>query len=153
MNAPDTSSVEPGCAQDDERFVRLSVALTGFDATELAATGMTEIYRAIVLKRLGPLSYGTLVDALADPTADPQALLDEDAALRELARPVCHLWYLGVWPGPPGQADRPAPDVAARAYAHGLVWRSFGGHAPGVGRPGHGSWAHPPANVTGGGRR
>ncbi|MFJ6753368.1 MULTISPECIES: hypothetical protein [unclassified Streptomyces] len=152
MNTPDGSGAAPGRAREAERFLALSVALTGFDATELAATGMAETYRAIVLQRLGSPSYRKLVDALADLSADLQAVLDEDAGLRDLARPVCHLWYLGVWPGPPGQADWPAPGIAARAYAHGLVWRSFGGHAPGVGRPGHGSWAQPPAAVAGGRR-
>ncbi|MFE2498765.1 hypothetical protein [Streptomyces scopuliridis] len=137
-----------------ERFITLSAALTGFDATELTATGMSEIYREFVARQVEPPLYARLVDALADAAADPRAVADRDEELGELARAVCHLWYLGKWPGLRGNDDRSAPfPLPARAYARGLVWSSFGGHAPGAGRPGYGTWAERPAGATGGEER
>ncbi|MFJ9032751.1 hypothetical protein ACIRQP_30330 [Streptomyces sp. NPDC102274] len=137
-----------------ERFVTLSAALTGFDTAELTATGMTEIYRKFVIRRVEPALYARLVDSLADPAADPRAVADKDEDLGELARAVCHLWYLGTWPGPRGDDGRTVPfPLPSRAYSRGLVWSSFGGHAPGAGRPGYGTWAERPAGAAGGGER
>ncbi|MDI5973741.1 hypothetical protein POF50_031125 [Streptomyces sp. SL13] len=173
LTGPDTAGPDTGPGQestlkqdttaglDAERFVRLSVALTGFDAAELAETGLAEVYRALVARQLGPRRYGELIGALdrAGGDADGPAglpvheLLTGDEALGDLARAVCHLWYLGTWPGLPGEDGPPVPSpVSAHAYAGALVWRSFGGHAPGTGRPGYGSWSLPPAGATGGGR-
>ncbi|MFC9647484.1 MULTISPECIES: hypothetical protein [unclassified Streptomyces] len=143
-----------------ERFVTLSAVLTGFDAAELTATGMTGIYQAFVARRVEPALYARLVDALVDTEADtgavtdPRTVADKDEELGELARAVCHLWYLGTWPGewPDDGRTAPAPPPA-RAYARGLVWSSFGGHAPGAGRPGYGTWAERPAGAAGGGER
>ena len=170
MSAPDTTDLYPAdpktgdadtTAPDVEQFVRLSTVLTGFDAAELAETGLTEVYRALVLRQLGPRRYGELIRTLDRATSgpgDPQShdlpahdLLRGDEALGDLARAVCHLWYLGSWPGVPGENGPPVPSpVSARAYANALVWRSFGGHAPGTGRPGYGSWSLPPAGTPGG---
>lgn len=158
MNGTDSSGVTSAReGEDAERFIGLSIALTGFDATELAETGMAEIYRATVLREAGPLSYDRLVTALTDAASLPEALMSEggDGELIELARALCHLWYLGVWPGLPERGLRegnmtvrqPPYVVSDRAYAEGLVWRCLGGHAPGTGAPGHGSWARPPAGV------
>ncbi|MEY9943024.1 hypothetical protein [Kitasatospora sp. GAS1066B] len=125
-------------------FVRLSVALTGFEAAELAETGMVETYRALVLRQLGDTTLGRLAEALAEAGGDPRGLADP--ALLEVARALCHLWYLGVWPGLPGQPGDQAPvRPSAAAYAQGLLWRAMGSHAPGTHAPGFGSWAEPPA--------
>lgn len=132
-----------------ERFLALSVALTGFDATELKETGMAEVYRAFVRQQVDPVLYRTLVDKATD--AQRVTDTDEDGAPGELARAICQLWYLGVWPGlPDHQAPTPSPPLtpfllSADAYAAGLVWRCFGGHPPGAARPGYGSWALPPS--------
>ncbi|WP_133243244.1 hypothetical protein [Streptomyces scopuliridis] len=137
-----------------ERFVTLSAALTGFDAAELTATGMTGIYREFVVRQVEPPLYARLVDALADAAADPRAVADKDEELGELARAVCHLWYVGTWPGLRGDDGRTVPfPLPARAYARGLVWSSFGGQAPGAGRPGYGTWAERPAGAAEGGQR
>ncbi|MEE1801220.1 hypothetical protein ACIQVO_12185 [Streptomyces sp. NPDC101062] len=154
MNAPDPYGATAVPGQEAERFVAASAVLTGFDAAELAATGMAEIYREFVTRRVAPPLYARLVDRLAGATADAHTALGGDAELGELARAVCHLWYLGEWPGLVGEDGGAAPClVSGRAYARGLVWRTFGGHAPGTGRPGYGTWADSPAGVTGGGGR
>jgi len=145
------SAAGAGDRTDAGRFVRLSVALTGFDADELAATGMTEVYWALVRRQSGARRYEELVGTADLAAGELHDRFERDAALGGLARAVCHLWYLGAWPGVPGEDGPPVPSpVSAHAYANALVWRTFGGHAPGTGRPGYGSWALPPAALAGG---
>ncbi|MEV7426476.1 MULTISPECIES: hypothetical protein [unclassified Streptomyces] len=154
MSTPEPSGPTAVPGQEAERFVVASAVLTGFDAAELTATGMAEIYREFVTRRVPPPRYSEMVDRLAGATADAHTALGDDEALGELARAVCHLWYLGVWPGLVGDDGGAVPRlVSGRAYARGLVWRSFGGHAPGAGRPGYGTWADLPAGAAGGGGR
>ncbi len=135
-------------------FLRLSSALTGFEAAELTGTGMTELYRATVSERIGVENLDRLGVALAAVGDDPQALADP--VLLELARAVCGLWYLGVWPGLPAPACRSLGLTqsqepfrpSASAYAEGLLWRALGSHAPGTQAPGFGSWADPPPGAS-----
>ncbi|MFD9720114.1 hypothetical protein [Streptomyces sp. NPDC059076] len=134
---------------DVEQFIELSVTLTGFNAAELIGTTMAGVYHAWVCQQVDPGLYTELTAASADGCAE----LDE-GPVRELARSICHLWYLGVWPCPDGHEHQTAPTViSGRAYAQGLVWRSFGAHAPGAGAPGYGSWGEPPAGAIGGEER
>ncbi|PJN25713.1 hypothetical protein [Kitasatospora sp. CB02891] len=120
-----------------DRFIAVSAELTGFSAEELRATGMAGDYRAVVLDRAGAERLGRLEAAAAGGSAE---LLREP--VRELARAVAHLWYLGTWPG---LSDGEPFVVSSRAYAEGLVWRTFHGHAPGTVAQGHGSWSAAPA--------
>jgi hypothetical protein len=148
VNAPDPYRPTTGPGRDAERFLAASAVLTGFDTAELAATGMAETYREFVTRQVDLPLYAGLLDRLAGTTADAHTALGDDPALNGLARAVCHLWYLGVWPGLAHDDGGAVPTlVSGEAYAHGLVWRSFGGHAPGAGRPGYGSWAEAPAGV------
>lgn len=134
----------------EEGFLQLSVALTGFDAAELIETGMAGGYYGAVCGQIGAGPLDELAGALSETGGDPNAVTDPE--LREVARAVCWLWYLGVWPGVPEQAAdrfgltgrqsnfRPQ----AEAYAQGLLWRALGSPAPGTGSPGFGSWAQAP---------
>ncbi|MER5640204.1 hypothetical protein ABT095_25070 [Kitasatospora sp. NPDC002227] len=124
---------------EEREFLELSQALTGFDRDELAATGQVSAHRATAVQRLGPEPYRRLLAALAAAAGEPDAL--PEGPEREHARAVCGLWYLGHWPG---TGDEPPAAGAAEAYAAGLVWRTFGGRAPGTAAPGFGSWAHDP---------
>lgn len=80
----------------------MSAVLTGFGGEELRATGMAAEYRALVLERAGAEPLARLV-AAADGSGPPR--LDEEP-VRELARAVAHLWYLGAWPGLPAAQGR-----------------------------------------------
>ncbi|AXG76672.1 hypothetical protein [Streptomyces paludis] len=154
MALPGHEAGRPGRAA--ERFVAASAVLTGFDTAELAETGMAESYREFVTRCAEPPLYAELLDRLTGPAADARAALAEDESLAELARAVCHLWYVGEWPGLAADEGGPAPRLlSGRAYSRGLVWRGLGGHAPGAGRPGYGTWAAPPATAAaaGGGVR
>ncbi|MFF7634604.1 hypothetical protein ACFZB9_15815 [Kitasatospora sp. NPDC008050] len=115
-----------------EQFIAVSAELTGFSGEELRATGMAEAYWAVVLEQAGAAALGRLV---AEPLGEGE--------VRELARAVVGLWYLGSW----ASEDGPPVVVSSAAYAQGLVWRAFGGQAPGVAAQGFGSWAAAPLGV------
>lgn len=111
-----------------DEFIAASAELTGFGGAELWATGMAEVYWAVVLEEAGAAAVGRLV---AEPLGEGE---------RELARAVAGLWYLGSW----SVAGGVPVVVSSAAYERGLVWRAFGGQAPGTGPRGHGSWTVEP---------
>ncbi|WP_256252105.1 sorbitol dehydrogenase family protein [Streptomyces sp. yr375] len=119
-------------------FVAVSALLTGFSVDELEALGLAEEYAGVVAERVEAGSLGRLAGVL-----ERGGGLDgvRDEGLLETARAVTHLWYTGCWPG--GGGESPFV-VSPRAYAGGLVWRTFGGSAPGAERPGFGVWGEPP---------
>ncbi|GAA2148948.1 hypothetical protein GCM10009760_41610 [Kitasatospora kazusensis] len=137
-------------AEDVDRFVALSVPLTGFDTFELYGTGMAECYLRATVEQLGEQAYRQFQGALAAVGLDPAQLTDP--VDRDIARAVTHLWYLGIWP--PLSADvhaelrrqmaNTAFTVAPEAYVQGLVWQTFHGHPQGAKAPGFGTWAVPP---------
>ena len=162
MNGTDDGAVAARDAEVAE-FVAVSALLTGFDTAELTADGMAPAHRATLLGQIGAEHCARLLGALTAAGGDPGATGDE--VLGEVARALCLLWYTGEWPelpaatraalgpvGSPVAGPGPAADPA-RAYAHGLLWQTFGGHAPGTARPGPGSWAQPPVAALTGGRR
>ncbi|WP_199854955.1 hypothetical protein [Streptomyces dioscori] len=137
------------------QFAALSADLTGFDCRELQETGMLHTYRQIVVDQAGAERLDRLADAVAGTPDSPPRFEDDSA--RELARAITHLWYVGTWPGlpdslPPGNgAGTPEAGpyvVSSQAYEQGLVWRAFGGNAPGAAAQAHGSWADAPSEVT-----
>ncbi|WP_225448114.1 sorbitol dehydrogenase family protein [Streptacidiphilus sp. P02-A3a] len=136
-----------------EDFLRVSAELTGFDTGELAGTGMAETYHAAVRERVGPGTLDRLAVALTRTGGGPGSLTDP--ALLEVARAVCSLWYLGVWPvlseatcrrlGLPGRPTSVRPEGG---YPQGLLWRALGTPPPGTRPPGFGSWAEPPPGAS-----
>lgn len=146
-------------------FVALSAELTGFSAAELWATGMVEPYRTAVRERVGGEQLDELAAAVSCTAASGGTpVRPADEALGELAVAVAYLWYTGSWPGLPEPvrarlgcaADDEPFTVHPDSYAAGLVWRTFGGHAPATHAPGFGSWSRPPQEPVrtgaGGGR-
>jgi hypothetical protein len=152
-NAALSESDLPVCpfpADDVERFVTLSVPLTGFDTFELHGTGMADRYLRTVVEQIGATAYDEFGAALEQAHHDPTRLVGEVA--RDIARAVTHLWYLGVWPQLSAtvhadlrrQVANTAFTVAPEAYVQGLVWQTFHGHPQGAKAPGFGTWAAPP---------
>jgi hypothetical protein len=109
-----------------DAFVELSAALTGFTPRELRETGMAELYHATVLAETREDDYARLL------AGDPEVVT--------LARAVIQLWYTGV--------GVRSGELSARAYAEGLVWKTFHGAPPGTTSPGFGSWARRPLRTT-----
>ncbi|GAA2142328.1 hypothetical protein GCM10009760_27360 [Kitasatospora kazusensis] len=126
-----------------DQFIAVSAELTGFDTDELRGTGLAGLYRTVLLERAGAEQLSRLTAPSPSPIPG-EVGTHADEPQRELARAVTHLWYTGTWTGTGQAADEPFV-VSARAYAGGLVWRSFGGHAPGTTPQGYGSWAAAPA--------
>lgn len=150
-----------GTPTSRQTFTELSVALTGFDRAELAATGLLGTYYDTLVRIIGEREAGHLLrdaaDALElDRMNNNSAALETDVIRNPRYRPVVvnliKLWYLGRWyPLPPAYRDRngaTADDVehviSAQAYREGLVWAAAGAHPMGAKPPGFGSWAEPP---------
>ncbi|MFB7592209.1 hypothetical protein [Streptomyces sp. NPDC056169] len=123
-------------------FVALSSALTGFTVTELEKTGMADAYAEFVAERVDAGPCRALCTAPGTDDGPPEGLSEE---LLELAGSITLLWYTGSWTG---SAGSPPTVVSARGYAEGLLWRTLGGHAPGTGRPGFGSWSEAPEGAV-----
>ena len=120
-------------------FLEASALLTGFTVGELRATGLVERYYVLCSTEVEQRHLAALVRSVV-VAGDPAA--SDDPVVKELACALTHLWYLGVWPR--SRLDGAPFVVSPRAYAQGLVWKTFHGTPPGAVAPGFGSWAHPP---------
>jgi hypothetical protein len=146
----------PGAVID---FLRLSVALTGFDRLRLEGSGMVEPYynelaRIVGLREIGALLSAALdvVDASGADAGFEQRFTEEildNPRYGPLARNIITMWYLGSWIQLP-RAWRDAYGassndidhvVSAAAYQEGLVWPAAGTHPMGAKQPGFASWA------------
>jgi hypothetical protein len=122
---------------DVDRFLDVSARLTGFTRDELRTTRLVEQYHVVLLEEIGSARFDAFAAAVA--TAGDQVTLHDPEALA-LARRLTQLWYTGVW-CPDGA---PPFVVSRRAYAEGLVWKTFNGSPPGTAAPGFGSWSSAP---------
>jgi hypothetical protein len=122
---------------DIDVFLAVSARLTGFTHAELRDTRLAERYHSLVLEKAGQSRFDALAEAVM-AAGDPVALHDQGAL--ELAREVVRVWYTGVW----SMGSESPFVVSRRAYAEGLVWKTFSGAPPGTAAPGFGSWSSPP---------
>ncbi len=150
---------------EEDAFVSLSIALTGFDGYELAATGSTAEYQTW-LSQSFPAPFAELLGRWRqierhhpDPQAREWALRREilaDPRLGPFARNIALLWYVAGWAELPPEwsqvwhLPRTPSRVFASAYAESLVWKAAGTHPVGANPTGFGSWALPPGNAQGG---
>ncbi|WP_420383431.1 hypothetical protein [Novosphingobium sp.] len=154
----DTSEDRPG---EFEKFVAISVALTGFSEAELRSTGLVRTYFDEMALIIGRTIRGDFLDAVA---GDPANALKLDP-WRPLGQNLVRMWYVGQWKAmPPGWATtnfaepdgsgatQPPPGynefgrdttrvLSAAGYQEGLVWRAIGVNPPGAKQPGFASWA------------
>lgn len=152
---------------DLERFVAVSVALTGFNSVELRGTGMTAIYLATVEKWIGPNILAELLRFGTEPPPDEETtrvLIMANPKLGPVALNVITLWYTGTWnpltvawyvewqneiPDPPNLGTALQPYVVTpQAYVESLIWVAAGTHPMGAKQPGFGTWADPPKKET-----
>jgi hypothetical protein len=131
-----------------ERFLGLSVLLTGFSRTELLGTGMADDY-LYTLETTLPVGVCDLL--LSDWDAQPIDQLLNDPKLGPVARNLIMMWYCGTWTALP-DAWRSAYGaspldvsrvVSAEAYQAGLQWIAIGAHAPGSRQQGFAAWSMP----------
>jgi hypothetical protein len=141
-----------------DRFLGLSVALTGFGPVELLGTGMVDEY---LRTADAILPAGLLDDLVAAFERLPQddgleaalaSQVMDDPRLGPVARNLVVLWYCGTWTALP-DAWRDAYGaspldtnrvVSADAYQSGLQWVAAGAHAAGAQEQGFGAWALAP---------
>jgi hypothetical protein len=143
-----------------ERFLDLSVLLTGFGRVELLGTGMLEDY----LGAVDDVLPAGLLDELfvayeALPARDREAAagfaIFDDATLGPVARNLILLWYCGTWTQLPEDWRRlhgtsPLDThrvVSPASYLAGLQWVAAGAHPVGARQQGYGAWAVPPEAV------
>jgi uncharacterized protein YjbI with pentapeptide repeats len=103
-------------------FLSLSASLTGFERSNLLATGLLETYLQFVQQQLGEGGLHSLLSSAGTIDA---------AASQKLIR----LWYTGLWED---------TLVHPEAYREGLFWRAVGANPPGSRPPGYGTWALEP---------
>lgn len=136
-------------ANDLDRFVRLSSALTGVDASqlkpELDPIGIAGQYLQTLREFI---DAGTLESLLATVPAatgievDVATLLD-DPTLGPIGRSIIKLWLLGAWYSPlnPSSAVKV---VSSQAYKESLVWQVMQAHPMGYSMFEFGYWAEEP---------
>ena len=140
-------------------FVAVASTLTGFDTTDLEATGLVDQYAALVLTILDASGNGdqyvnVIASLAATPSpakAFPNALADSFAG--PLLQNIVSLWYLGQWLRLPSSwyvnGVQPAIDTntipSPFAYGQAFAWRIAGAHPPGSRPTGYGGWGQPPA--------
>lgn len=161
-------SLAPASELTRQRFVALSVVLTGFDDAELWGTGMVDPYLNWLRSVVGDQRTGDLLSAsqaTIDAAGGKPAVLErlflmnilQDDALGPLARNLIVLWYLGQWNQLPAdwrdQHGASALDqtciISPDAYVQGLAWKAIHTHPTGAKMPGYGSWALPPVGAEG----
>ncbi|MFI5137523.1 MAG: hypothetical protein ACHQIM_06825 [Sphingobacteriales bacterium] len=128
---------------EKDLFLKISVALTGFNEAELEGTGMVDTYYQTILENntADVITYffravETIIEGSnSDEEKAIETLLMPAAAFNGLAQNIITMWYLGNW----GQNV-----ISGKAYTQGLVWDAAETHPPGAKQPGYGSWSIPP---------
>lgn len=133
---------------DEATFLQLSVALTGFDAFDLVATGQLDAYRAQATQKIEAAHLQAIVSswdaARSLPEAeqsDVVARMMRDAVICVSLKRIVMLWYTGSWyVAPPYEATT----LSSQSYVQGLMWKAIGAHPMAAGPQGYGAWALPP---------
>lgn len=175
------TTVVTGAAPDErtERFIELSVILTGFGRVELTGTGLAGTYLRAIDAALPAGVADDLLDALGKRAAPARAPIPvpapapapgqpgrdvaavgavlDDPRLGPVARNLIVLWYCGTWTALPDEwraAYGSSPGdvtrvVSAAAYQGGLQWAAAGAHPAGARQQGFGAWSSAPQGRRG----
>lgn len=130
-----------------ELFIRISALLTGFNETELKATGMSESYYNTILQYTDKESieyfFKDLETIFRLKNIDIEAEITKhfmpESSYNGLAKKIIILWYTGNW----GENV-----VSSASYIQGLMWNAAHTHPPGAKQPGYGSWANLPLSIN-----
>jgi hypothetical protein len=133
--------------QPRQRFLTISVLLTGFSATELQGTGMVGIYYENLLRR----TEASLLDSFFERVDQIQLMTpaDQQNAIRSqlmpasayngLAGRIILMWYEGLW-----VVGGTREVISSQAYIQSLMWTAAQTHPSGAKQPGFGSWSKKP---------
>jgi hypothetical protein len=132
-----------------DRFVRLSSALTGLDASqlkpELDPIGIADQFLQTLKDFIDPKILDALLSTVPATSGEPvdvNALLG-DPTLGPIGRSILKLWLLGAWYSPlnPSTAIKV---VSSQAYKESLVWKVMQAHPMGYSMLSFGHWAEAP---------
>jgi hypothetical protein len=143
----------------EELFLTLSAALTGFDRAELQGTGMVDTYFGTVPSIVGEEAFAELLTAwheVLDGRGSQERGIEKKILADPFVGPVAisltYLWYTGSWQQLPwawrneygANVLDTSRVVSGEAYVEGLVWKAMQTHPQGAKQPGFGSWAIKP---------
>ena len=124
-----------------QKFIELSIKLTGFNKIELESTGQVQAYFNLFNSKY------PLVKSINFQDEEPMNFreqiqnaygLPDLITAKSLQDAIIILWYSGVW-------DNSYANEFA--YAEGLMWKTFHAHPPAHKQPGHASWSIKPLTV------
>jgi Membrane bound FAD containing D-sorbitol dehydrogenase len=154
---------EPAVADDAadlDLFVKLSGALTGIDALQLAPSVDTiQIKRAYFKQAKSDPGFEGLMQIARANSADPGGAADKimnsaDQKIKYLGRAIILAWYLGAWYQPTVLAQTPPPSlvtplkvVSPTAYTQAWAWRVAQAHPMGYSELRFGYWSDEPLPV------
>lgn len=136
-----------------QRFLDISVALTGFSEMELLGTGMLDEYYTTLVENTNPAVLEAFLaesdkilkanagnanardKAIGTKLLPPTAGKDDVSPYDGIASAIISMWYLGNWKGAP---------ISPQAYVQGLIWGVAQSHPPGAKQPGYDSWSRLP---------
>lgn len=143
---------------DEQAFLDLSMALTGFDTFDLVATGQVESYLALVAGNIGPdtlarlcAAWNAIMRDFPEPERDAAVTtrIMHDAVLSPAAQRIILLWYVGNWYDVlPGGSSI----VSAGSYVEGLMWKAIKAHPMAAKPQGFAAWTLPPPSAEQGAR-
>jgi Membrane bound FAD containing D-sorbitol dehydrogenase len=154
---------EPAVADDAadlDLFVKLSAALTGIDALQLApSVDAIQIKRAYFKQAKSDPGFEGLMQIVRANPADPVGAADKimnstDQKIKYLGRAIILAWYLGAWYQPTVLAQTPPPSlvtplkvVSPTAYTQAWAWRVAQAHPMGYSELRFGYWSDEPLPV------
>ena len=149
-----------------ERFLDLSVVLTGFSRFHLQGTGQASLYFSTIWDIIGEELFGEVLETFRSIKEKAQNSNDESILtnglrsdlfgsekLGPIARNIIKLWYMATWYELPqdwqdvfGAKDNDKTFIPSpQAYPEGLLWPTIGVNPPGAKGPGYATWSEDPS--------
>jgi hypothetical protein len=149
-----------------ERFLDLSVVLTGFSRFHLQGTGQASLYFSTIRDIIGEELFGEVLETFRSLKDEAQNSNDESILtnglrsdifgsekLGPIARNIIKLWYMATWYELPqdwrdvfGAPEKDKTFIPSpQAYPEGLLWPTIGVNPPGAKGPGYATWSEPPS--------
>jgi len=154
---------EPAAADDAadlDLFVRLSAALTGIDALQLAPLrDPLQIKRVYFKQAKSDPAFESLMQIVRANPDDPagaagKIMNDPDPKIKYLGRSIILAWYLGAWYQPTVLAQTPPPSsvvplkiISPTAYTQAWAWRVAQAHPMGYSELRFGYWSDEPLPI------
>jgi hypothetical protein len=155
--------IDPAVADDAadlDLFVKLSAALTGIDALQLApSVDAIQIKRAYFKQAKSDPGFEALMQIVRANSADPvgaanKIMNNTDQKIKYLGRAIILAWYLGAWYQPTVLAQTPPPSlvtplkiVSPTAYTQAWAWRVAQAHPMGYSELRFGYWSDEPLPI------